>query len=35
MASTQLQLTTSETSEKNYFLNIVLDKFRLVLTLSI
>ncbi|KAG0314434.1 hypothetical protein BGZ97_009310 [Linnemannia gamsii] len=27
MASTQLQLTTSETSEKNYFLNIVLDKF--------
>ncbi|KAF9912642.1 hypothetical protein EC991_010068 [Linnemannia zychae] len=28
MASTQLQLTTSETSEKNYFLNLVLDKFR-------
>ncbi|KAF9537106.1 hypothetical protein EC957_008861 [Mortierella hygrophila] len=27
MASTQLQLTTSETSERNYFLNLVLDKF--------
>ncbi|KAF9135452.1 hypothetical protein BG015_003273 [Linnemannia schmuckeri] len=27
MASTQLQLTTSETSEKNYFLNLVLNKF--------
>ncbi|KAG0368796.1 hypothetical protein BGX24_002697 [Mortierella sp. AD032] len=27
MASTQLQLATSETSEKNYFLNLVLDKF--------
>ncbi|KAK5815310.1 Dyggve-Melchior-Clausen syndrome protein-domain-containing protein [Linnemannia elongata] len=27
MASTQLQLATSETSERNYFLNLVLDKF--------